>query len=176
MALIKKRGVSRVLFPGSFDPIHCGHVKIIERACELFSEVVVAVLVNPSKSEDFLLTLKERAKLISEVFADNPQVKVVYSYKIDTVEVARKNGCDAIIRGIRNERDFENERFFNQIILSESGYTMDVIYILALPSEFGTEKIDSSDLSSSEIRKRFREGLDLTWFCPPEVIKYLSKK
>jgi pantetheine-phosphate adenylyltransferase len=175
MTSSKKKGIKRVLFHGSFDPIHQGHVSIIERACEIFEEVVVAVLVNPSKEDDYLLELNERAKLISEVFEDNPQVKVVYSYKINTVEIARKNGCDAIIRGIRGGRDVHNERFFNQIILTESDYEMDVLYILALPYENAALVVDPSDISSSEVRKRFREGQDLTWYCPDEVIKYLEK-
>ena len=176
MAARSKKCIKRVLFPGSFDPIHLGHVSIIERACQIFKEVVVAVLVNPSKEGDYLLDIKERAKLISEVFADNPQVKVVYSYKIGTVEIAKKNGCDAIIRGIRNGRDVHTEQFFNQIILNESDDDMDVLYILALPESSTNLIVDPSDISSTEVRKRFREGQDLTWYCPMEVIKYLKTK
>ena len=149
MVSSKKKGIKRVLFPGSFDPIHQGHVSIIERACEIFEEVVVAVLVNPSKEDDYLLELNE---------------------------IARKNGCDAIIRGIRGGRDVHNERFFNQIILTESDYEMDVLYILALPYENASLVVDPAEISSSEVRKRYREGQDLTWYCPMEVIKYLKTK
>ena len=93
----------RVLYPGSFDPITYGHINIIEQTCDLFDEIIVAVMHNPRKSGMF--TPDERVKLIADLYKNNPKIKVVSSDGA-TIDLALENNCKAIIRGLRTLTDF----------------------------------------------------------------------
>lgn len=96
----------KALFPGTFDPIHYGHIDIAERAARLFDEVVMAVYDKPLKS--LLFTPEERMALVSEAFKDNPKIKVT-GYSGLTVEFCRQIGAQVIVRGLRVFSDFEFE-------------------------------------------------------------------
>jgi pantetheine-phosphate adenylyltransferase len=96
----------RALFPGTFDPIHYGHVDIASRASRLFDEVVMAVYDKPSKS--LMFSPEERMGLVKEAFQDNPKINVT-GYSELTVEFARKIGAQVIVRGLRVFSDFEFE-------------------------------------------------------------------
>ena len=68
--------MTKVLYPGSFDPITKGHMNIIEQASNLFDEVVIAVLQNPTKKNG-LFTLEERLEIIKELYKNTDNIKVV---------------------------------------------------------------------------------------------------
>ena len=94
------------IYPGSFDPITMGHLDVLQRACELFDEVVVAVAQNPGKSPMF--DPQTRVRLIEENLKELPKVRVCFIEGL-TVDFARSVGAVAIIRGLRAVSDFEFE-------------------------------------------------------------------
>src|SRR5512135_1432155 len=96
----------RALFPGTFDPIHYGHVDIARRAARLFDELVVAVYDRPLKS--LLFTPEERIALVTQALKDIARVSVV-GYRGMTVEFCRQIGAQVIVRGLRVFSDFEYE-------------------------------------------------------------------
>lgn len=96
----------RAVFPGTFDPIHMGHVAIAQRAVRLFDEVVVAVFDRPMKS--LLFSPDERISLVKQTFMNTPKITVV-GYSGLTVEFCRKIGAQVIVRGLRVFSDFEYE-------------------------------------------------------------------
>lgn len=98
---------SRVaLYPGSFDPVHNGHIHIIRRAAKLFDRVIVAVAANPDKQP--LFEIPERVELIREALADAGNVEVI-TFGGLTVDNAKRLGAGVIIRGLRLVSDFESE-------------------------------------------------------------------
>ena len=125
--------MSKVLYPGSFDPLTKGHTNIIEQATHIFEEVVIAVLINRSKNLP-LFSPNERLQMISELYKDFSNIKVVKGEGTAT-ELASLYGCRAILRGIRDTKDLEAEqklawatsRFSNDtiktcILLPDSAY------------------------------------------------------
>ena len=98
--------MTKVVFPGTFDPIHYGHMDIARRAARLFDEVVVAVYDRPIKS--LLFTPEERIALVRRAFEGLPNVSVT-GYQELTVTFARQIGAQAIVRGLRVFSDFEYE-------------------------------------------------------------------
>lgn len=96
----------RAIYPGSFDPITNGHLDILERASHIFDEVVVAVLINASKSGLFVVS--ERVDLIRQVTGHLSNV-TVDSFSGLTAEYARQQGAGVLIRGLRAVSDFDSE-------------------------------------------------------------------
>lgn len=96
----------RALFPGTFDPIHFGHIDIALRAARLFDEVVVAVYDRPLKS--LLFTPDVRIGLVRYAFQDQPKITVT-GYSGLTVEFCRKIDAHVLVRGLRVFSDFEYE-------------------------------------------------------------------
>jgi len=94
----------RVVCPGSFDPITNGHLDIIARACTLFDEVIIAVLVNQTKSS--LFTVEERIEMISEVTSRYKNV-TVDSWSGLLVDYCRANKIPTIVKGLRAVSDFD---------------------------------------------------------------------
>jgi pantetheine-phosphate adenylyltransferase len=100
--------MTTVLIPGSFDPIHIGHVDIVDQSVELFGNVVVGVLFNHDKPSG-LFTPDERVALAAETFADRPTVKV-QAFAGLAVDAAADAGADFIVKGLRNAVDFDIEQ------------------------------------------------------------------
>jgi len=156
--------VTVALFPGSFDPLHNGHVEVVERAGQLFDEVVVATLRNPQKAEP-LFSLEEREEMLHESLENLGNVRMVAVATL-VVNVARDIGATAIIRGLRAVSDFENELQMAQMNRQLSG--IDTLFI---PTSSTT-----SFVSSRLLREVARYGGDVSAFVPKAVAVRLEKK
>lgn len=153
-----------VLYPGSFDPIHNGHLEIMEVASRLFDDVVVAAVRNPQKG-DALFTLDERQALIQESTAHLDNVRIT-SFSSLVVDLAKEVGADFIIKGLRVVSDFESELMQAQMNLRVSG-----VHTLFIPT--GSSH---SFVASKFIREIAKFGGDVGSMVPPPVLKRLNEK
>ncbi len=156
--------MTRVLYPGSFDPIHNGHVEIVVTAARLFDEVVVAAMRNPQKGEP-LFSYDERKEMIEETFVHLPNVRVT-SFASLVVDLAREIEADFIVKGLRAVSDFESELQMAQMNHKVSG--IDTLFI---PSAS-----NNSFVASKLLRELARFGGDVSSMVPPPVIKRLEEK
>ncbi|PJG82347.1 pantetheine-phosphate adenylyltransferase [Caviibacterium pharyngocola] len=153
-----------VIYPGTFDPITNGHLDIIERSAVLFSQVIVAVAVNPSKQP--LFSLDERVELIKQSVAHLPNVRVIGFAEL-LAKVVRDNHIDAIIRGVRTTADFEYElqlAYLNRVL------TDGVESLFLPPSE------QWAFVSSTIVREIYRHQGDVSRFVPPPVLAALMQR
>jgi pantetheine-phosphate adenylyltransferase len=100
--------MSKVLYAGSFDPITKGHTHLVNRAANVFDGVVIAVFYNPEK-DGGMFNLDERIDMINEIYKDTPNVEVVKGEGL-AIELAKLYECRAMLRGLRGEKDFQEER------------------------------------------------------------------
>jgi len=153
----------RALFPGTFDPIHYGHMDIAERATRLFDEVVVAVYDKPLKTLFF--SPEERIALVKEAVASNPKVRVT-GYSGLTVEYAKKIGAQVIVRGLRVFSDFE---FEFRMALANHRLSPEIEYMALITAE------EHTFLSSTTVREIASLGGDVSSMVPPYVAEALNK-
>jgi pantetheine-phosphate adenylyltransferase len=156
--------VTTVLYPGSFDPVHNGHLEIVETAARLFDDVVVAAVRNPQKGSA-LFSLDERKDMLTESVKHLDNVRITQFSSL-VVDLAREVGADFIVKGLRVVSDFESELMMAQMNHKVSG--VDTLFI---PT--GSEH---SYLASKLIREIARFGGDITSMVPPAVAKRLADK
>jgi pantetheine-phosphate adenylyltransferase len=156
--------MSTAVFPGTFDPITNGHIDIAQRAAALFDHLVVAVYAHPIKT--LLFTPDERLKLAQEVFEDWPNV-TVETYDGLTVDMARKKGAKAIIRGLRVVGDFE---FEFQMALMNRTLAPEVESVCLLTTK------EYYFLSSSIVKEVAKLNGNISGLVPPHVVTALDEK
>jgi len=156
--------VTVVLYPGSFDPVHNGHVEIVETAAGLFDEVIVAAMRNPSKSTP-LLTLEEREIVLQETFVELPNVRITMFSSL-VVDLAQEMEADFIVKGLRAVSDFESELQMAQMNKAISG-----VHTLFIPSASSR-----SFLASRLIREIAKYGGDVSSMVPEPALRILREK
>lgn len=141
------------IFPGTFDPFTVGHASIVERGLPLFDRIVIGVGVNDNKRT--LYTNEQRVRNIQEIYANEPRIKVV-AYDDLTVDLAKREGAEFILRGIRSVKDFEYERDIAAMNERLSG--VETVLLFTEPQYMS--------ISSSVVRELLRFGKDVTEFLP----------
>ncbi|WP_322507269.1 pantetheine-phosphate adenylyltransferase [Anaerolinea sp.] len=154
----------RAFFPGTFDPIHYGHMNIALRASNLFDELIVAVYDRPLKN--LLFSPEERMELVKQAFFGQEKIRVI-GYRGLTVDACRENGAQVIVRGLRVFSDFEYEF---RMALANHRLAPDIEVIALITNE------EHTFLSSSTVREIAALGGDISSMVPPHVEIALKDK
>jgi len=152
------------IYPGTFDPVTYGHIDLIKRAQEIFSEVIVAVAHNPHKKP--LFSVKERVAMLKKAVAGSGGV-VVEDFRGLVIDYAHKKKAKVLIRGLRMISDFEYEF---QMALTNRKLSPDIETIFLMPHE------SYSYLSAKLLKEAASLGADLSCFVPDFVEQALKKK
>ena len=152
------------LYPGSFDPIHNGHVDVARRAASLFDRVIVSVYDRPDKRVHF--STAARVDLATQAVAHIPNVEVA-SYTILTVDYAVARGAQAIVRGLRATSDFE---FEFQLALMNRHLNQQIEALFLMTS------LEHAHLSSSLVKEITELGASPDGLVPPAVADALRRR
>ncbi|MEN9733240.1 MAG: hypothetical protein RLZ45_1235 [Verrucomicrobiota bacterium] len=153
-----------VIYPGSFDPFHNGHLDVVRRASRIFDQVVVAVARNESKQP--LFSVEERTRLVRESIRDIPNVEADAFEGLLVDYVMRRQAC-AVLRGLRAVSDFE---FEFQLALMNRRLNEQVETLFMTPKDTYTF------LSSRMVKEISRLGGDVAPFVPPAVVAALGSR
>jgi pantetheine-phosphate adenylyltransferase len=154
----------RAMFPGTFDPIHFGHIDIAFRSARLFDEVIVAVYDKPLKS--LLFGPEERIALVKEALNGEPKIKVV-GYSGLTVDMARQIEAQVIVRGLRVFSDFE---FEFRMALANHRLAPQIEIVSFITNE------EHTFLSSSTVKEIAMLSGDVSSMVPPVVEAALKRR
>lgn len=152
------------LFPGTFDPITLGHTDIIDRALDLFDEIVVGIGTNSSKTPMF--SLEQRMNWIRDIYAHTPKVKVL-SYAGLTAKFCEEIGARFILRGIRGVVDFEYEKAIADVNRMMDKQ-LETVFLSCTPQY--------STIASSLVRDVLKYGGDATPLLPEQVLKHIINR
>ena len=154
----------RAVYPGMFDPIHNGHVDVIQRSLQIFDELIVSVVANPSKQP--LFTMKERLEMIDEATSELSNFRIV-AFDGLLIDLVAREHADCIVRGIRAVSDFEYE-FQMALMNRKLRSTVETVFLM--PHEKYTY------ISSRLIKEVASFGTSVAGMVPPVVEKRLTEK
>jgi pantetheine-phosphate adenylyltransferase len=155
----------RAVYPGMFDPVHNGHLDVIQRSLRIFDELIVAVTANPSKEP--LFSVQERLEMIDEATADLTNNFRIVAFDGLTIDLVTRERADCIVRGIRAVSDFEYE-FQMALMNRKLSSTVETVFLM--PHEKYTY------ISSKLIREVASFGRSVAGLVPPVVEKRLAEK
>ncbi|NTW62557.1 MAG: pantetheine-phosphate adenylyltransferase [Chlorobiaceae bacterium] len=155
----------KAIYPGTFDPFTNGHLDVLDRALNIFDEVEVVIGENSQKKT--LFTVNDRLEMIREVVCEFPSVSVAVLHDGLLADYARQAGARAIVRGVRQVKDFEYE--FQMSLLNRHLYP-DVTTVFLMPN------VKYTYVASSIIREVAMLGGDVSKFVHPCVLDMLHKK
>jgi pantetheine-phosphate adenylyltransferase len=154
----------RAVYPGMFDPIHNGHLDLIERSLRIFDELIVAVVANPSKEP--LFAVKERLEMIDECTAPMQRMRII-SFDGLLIDLVDREQADCIVRGLRAVSDFEYE-FQMALMNRKLRHTVETVFMM--PHERYTY------ISSRLIKEVASLGAGVNGLVPPAVEGRLTQK
>ncbi|HMH51601.1 MAG TPA: pantetheine-phosphate adenylyltransferase [Candidatus Acidoferrum sp.] len=155
----------RAVYPGMFDPVHNGHLDVIERSLRLFDELIVAVVANPSKQP--LFTAHERLSMIDEATSELSSNFRIVGFDGLLIDLVERERADCIVRGIRAVSDFEYE-FQMALMNRKLRGTVETVFLM--PHEKYTY------ISSRLIKEVASFGESVAGLVPPIAEKRLSEK
>jgi pantetheine-phosphate adenylyltransferase len=152
------------VYPGTFDPVHYGHIDIARRAATVFDRVIIAVYNRPLKN--LLFTWQERLDMMREALKDVPNIELD-TYGGVTVEYLRRRGAQVIVRGLRVTYDFELEY---QMALTNKKLAAEIETVCLVTS------LDFAFLSSSIVKEVAIAGGCVDQMVPPHVAAALADR
>jgi len=161
---MRTRVGKRAVYPGMFDPVHNGHIDLIQRSLRIFDELIVAVVANPSKSP--LFTVAQRLEMIDEATHGLQNLRIV-SFDGLLIDLVARERADCIVRGLRAVSDFEYE--FQMALMNRKLSDL-VETVFLMPHERYTY------ISSRLIKEVASFGTSVAGMVPPGVDKRLSEK
>ena len=157
--------MAKAIFPGSFDPLTNGHLETIQTAAKIFDQLYVVIMTNTQKK--YLFKEKERVNLAKKALDSISNIKVIGRPVELTIDVARELWANTIVRGLRNDADFNYEREIAQINKTLAP-ELNTIFLLTGP--------ENSFISSSMIKETAMFGGDISKLVPPVVNRALKEK
>lgn len=155
-----------VICPGSFDPVTMGHLDIIRRSAKMFDKVIVVVMTNYHKKNNYAFRSEERVELLKRCTADMPNVDVD-RYDGLLADYARRKEAVAIVKGLRAVSDFEYE--FQQALTNKKlNNELETVFI--------TTRAENMYLSSSVVKQVCELGGDISTFVPAEIREDIIKR
>ena len=151
------------VFPGSFDPITKGHEEIILRGCGIFDEIIVAIGVNAQKK--YFFSLEERMEMLDLTFRNEPKIRTAY-YTGLTVDYAREQGAQFILRGLRSPQDLMYEQPI-ELVNRHMAPELETLHLLSSPQ--------TAAISSTIVREVIKYQGKIDGMLPVPVVTYIKE-